>query len=254
MPIMTGNIMKKLTLAALALTVSTSFNLFAYDGDYEQGVFQLNRGEFKAAIEEFTPLLTEEYAPAQYQMALIYLNGYGVIKDKQKALELIIKAAEQNYPEALFNLSVFYTEGDLVKKNLKTAFKYMEKAANKNLPSAQFNLGVMFANGEGTPKDPTRAARWYEKAARQNYVFAQFNLALMYFEGKGVRLNLQESYIWNIIAAKSGYEPAIKSKAMDERNLGLRDIQIANDIAEKRYQQILDQVDLRTKMLSEKIL
>ncbi|GHE99950.1 tetratricopeptide repeat protein [Thalassotalea profundi] len=246
--------MKKLTLAALALTVTTSFNVFAFTGDYELGVFQLNRGEFKAAIEEFTPLLAEEYAPAQYQMALIYLNGHGVKKDEQKALELIMKAADQNYPDALFNLSVIYSEGRLVKKDLKKAFEYMQKAANKNLPSAQFNLGVMFANGEGTPKDPTRAARWYEKAARQNYVFAQFNLALMYFEGKGVRLSLQESYIWNIIAAKSGYEPAIKSKAMDERNLGLKDIQIAREIAEKRYKQILEQVDSRTKMLSKSVL
>ena len=249
-----GKIMKKLTLLTLVLTVSTSINAFAFDGDYDLGVFQLNRGEFKAAISEFTPLLAEEYAPAQYQMAMVYLNGYGVRKNKDKALELIKQAAAQNYPDALFNLSVLYTEGELVKKNLKTAFNYMKKAANKNMPSAQFNLGVMFANGEGTPVDPSRAARWYEKAARQNYVLAQYNLALMYFEGKGVRLNLQESYIWNTIAAKSGYTPAMKSRAMDESKLGLKDIQIARDIAEKRYQQILEQVDLRTQELTKKPL
>ncbi|XQW84790.1 tetratricopeptide repeat protein [Thalassotalea piscium] len=243
--------MKKLTLFALALTLSTSLNVFAFDGDYKLGVFQLNRGEFKAAIKEFTPLVAEEYSPAQYQMALIYLNGYGVPKDKNKALELIVKAAEQNYPEALFTLSVFYSEGDLVKKDLKKAFEYMTKAANKHLPSAQFNLGVMYANGEGTPVDSTRAARWYEKAAKQNYVLAQYNLALMYFEGKGVRLSLQESYIWNIIAAKSGYEPAIKSRDMDEHKMGTKDIQTAREIAEKRYLQILEQVELRTKMLTE---
>lgn len=250
---MTGYIMKKFTLIALALAITTSFNAAAFDGDYKLGVFQLNRGEFKAAIEEFTPLLSQEYAPAQYQMALIYLNGYGVKKDKPKALELIMKAAEQNYPEALFNLSVFYTEGELVKKDLKKAFDYMSKAAKKDLASAQFNLGVMFANGEGTPKDPSRAARWYEKAAKQNYVLAQFNLALMYFEGEGVRMSLQESYIWNIIAAKSGYEPAIKSREMDERKMGLKDIQIAREIAENRYQQILEQIDLRTEMYSKEV-
>lgn len=252
-PTITGSIMKKLTLVALALAVSTSFNIMAFDGDYEHGVFQLNRGEFKAAIDEFTPLLKEKYAPAQFQMALIYLNGYGVKKDKNKALELIKEAAEQNYPEALFNLSLLYSEGELVKKDLKQAFTYMKKAADKNLPNAQFNLGVMFANGEGTPVDPTRAARWYEKAANQNFVLAQFNLALMYFEGKGVRMNLQESYIWNTIAAKSGYVPAIKSRDMDERNLGMRDIKAAREIADKRYQQILEQVDLRTKMLTENL-
>ncbi|MGB1198228.1 MAG: tetratricopeptide repeat protein [Thalassotalea sp.] len=246
--------MKKLALLAFALTVSTSASVFAFDGDYEKGLFQLNRGEFKAAINEFTPLLAEEYAPAQYQMALIYLNGYGVKKDKSKALELIKKAAKQNYADALFNLAVQHTEGNLVKKDLKLAFKYMQKAANKNLPSAQFNLGVMFANGEGTPIDPTRAARWYEKAARQNYVLAQFNLALMYFEGKGVRLDIMESYIWNTIAAKSGYMPAIKSRNMDERKLGVKDIQLARATAEKRYNQIIEQIDLRTQKLSKNTL
>ncbi|WP_448569409.1 tetratricopeptide repeat protein [Thalassotalea ganghwensis] len=243
--------MKTISLAALSLALVLNLPAQAFDGDYELGMFELNRGEFKAAIAQFTPLLEEEYAPAQYQMGQIYLNGYGVSKDPQKAVELITKAAMQNYPEALFNLSVMHSEGTLVQKDLKAAFEYMKKAADKNLPSAQFNLGVMYANGEGVPKDSYRAVRWYEKAARQNYPLAQFNLALMYFEGNGVKPSVIESYIWNTIAAKSGYEPAIKSRDMDERKLSIEDIKEARAAAEKRYQQILVQVDLRTKMLSE---
>ncbi len=74
-------------------------------------------------------------------MAKIYLYGYGTVKNNDKALELMKKAAGQNYPDALFALSVIYTEGVLVEKDLNKAFELMEKAAMKELPSAQFNLG-----------------------------------------------------------------------------------------------------------------
>ena len=97
--------MKTKTLIALLLTTVISSPAFSFAGDLELGIFQLNRGEFKAAIEEFSPLVDEGYAPAQYQMALIYQNGYGVRKDPQKAFDLFSLAASQNYPEALFDLS-----------------------------------------------------------------------------------------------------------------------------------------------------
>ena len=226
----------------------------AFEGDYELGVFQLNRGEFKAAIAEFEPLIEQQYAPAQYQMGLIYLNGWGVLKDEAKALEYIKQAADQNYAEALFNLSTIYTEGELVNQDLKKAFTLMKKAADRDLPSAQFNLGVMYANGQGITKDARKAAHWYELAAKQNFPLAQFNLALMYYEGVGVKQSHEKSYLWNIIAAKSGYKQAITSRDMDERNLSIKQIEEVREKAEKLYSQILEQVDLRTKELTQKSL
>jgi len=243
----------KRTFSSILLSLTLiSGSVSAFEGDYELGVFQLNRGEFKAAIAEFEPLLKQQYAPAQYQMGLVYLNGWGVIKNKEKALEFIKQSAEQSYPEALFNLSTIYTDGELVEQDLKMAFTLMKKAADKSLPSAQFNLGVMYANGQGAPKDARRAAHWYELAAKQNFPLAQFNLALMYYEGIGVKQSHEKSYLWNIIAAKSGYKQAITSRDMDERNLSIKQIEEVRTQAEKLYSQILEQVDLRTKELSQK--
>jgi len=244
--------MKKALTSLLLSTMLIGSSAIAFEGDYDLGVFQLNRGEFKAAIAEFEPLLEQQYAPAQYQMGLIYLNGWGVLKNEDEALKYIRMAADQNYAEALFNLSTIYTEGKLVEQDLKKAFMLMKKAADRDLPSAQFNLGVMFANGQGTPKDARRAAHWYELAAKQNFPLAQFNLALMYYEGIGVKQSHEKSYMWNIIAAKSGYKQAIKSRDMDERNLSIKQIENVREQAEKLYSQILEQVDLRTKELSQK--
>lgn len=242
--------MKKLTLLALSFALFTQNAV--YSADLDQGIYELNRGEFKAAIAEFEPLVAQEYAPAQYQMALIYLNGYGVVKNTSKAVDLLHLAASQNEPDALFDLSLLYSEGEVVEKDLKTAYALMEKAANLDLPRAQFNLGVMLFNGEGVERNYLQASRWYQKAADQNYALAQFNLALMYFEGKGVAKSTQMSYVWNIIAAKNGYKMAEKSRDMDEYKLSVDDIKTNREKADAIYRKILDQRELKLRKLSYK--
>jgi len=237
--------MKKSVLSLMLLSLSTAHSAFA--NDLELGIYQLNRGEFKAAINEFKPLVVEGYAPAQYQMGLIYLNGNGVRKDPGQAFELFSLAADQNYPDAQFQLAVMYTDGIGVKQNKKMAFELTEKAAKKGLASAEFNLGVMYYNGEGVVKNYLIASRWYQKAANQNYALAQFNLALMYYEGKGVEKDIEKSYIWNTISARNGYVQAQKSRDMDERDLSVEQIEKSRARADDMYRKIMMQVDLKTK-------
>jgi TPR repeat protein len=239
--------MKKSVFTLFGLFMLNSASSFAFHGDLDQGIYELNRGEFKAAIAQFQPLVVQESSPAQYQMALIYLNGYGIKKDPNKAFELLSLSSSQNYPDALFTLSLMYSEGDVVDKDLKTAFSLMERAAIKNLPSAQFNLGVMYFNGTGTTKDNKKAARWYETAAKQNYALAQFNLALMYSEGLGVDKSIELSYIWNIIAASNGYDDARKSRDIDAQTLSNLQISEARATADRFYQQIIEQKELKAK-------
>ncbi|MFT5758258.1 MAG: TPR repeat protein [Alteromonadaceae bacterium] len=244
--------MKTITCLSVLLSILLSFSASSFDADLELGIFKLNKGEFKAAIEKFEPLVLEGYSPAQYQMALIYQNGYGVQKDQQKAFELFSLAASQNYPDALFNLAVMYSEGKVVDKNLTTAFVLYEKAANKGLASAQFNIGVAYYNGEGVQKDYLKASRWYRKAAEQNYALAQFNLALMYFEGQGVPKSTENSYIWNIISSYNGYVPADKSRIIDESKLNGDQIQQARDEANRIYKNILAQEEIKNKEANKK--
>jgi TPR repeat protein len=239
--------MKKTAYALFCLSLISSTSSFAYQGDLDQGIYELNRGSFKAAISEFEPLVAQEYSPAQYHMALIYLNGYGVKKDSKKAFELLSLSSAQNYPDALFSLSLMYSEGEVVKKDLKTAFALMERAATRNLVDAQFNLGVMYFNGSGTYKDYNKAARWYKTAAKQNYALAQFNLALMYFEGLGVEKSIEMSYVWNIISASNGYDKARKSRDMDALKLTNLEINEAREKADRLYTQLIEQEELKNK-------
>ncbi len=232
----------------LTLTLLSSFSVLSQGNDLEQGIYELNRGQFKAAIEQFRPLVSEGYAPAQYQMALVHLNGYSVRKDGMKALKLFRLSAAQNYPDAQFELALIYTEGKLVKQDLKMAFELTNKAAKKELASAQFNLAVMYATGSGIKQDDFKASRWYQRAANQNYALAQYNLALLYSEGKGVEKSTELSYIWNTIASWNGYPNAEKSSLMDERNLSKVKIEKSLEKANDIYQKIKEQQKLKAKM------
>lgn len=238
--------MKK-TLSILMLAGASLISSAAFSGDLKQGIYELNRGQFHLAKAEFEPLIAEGYAPAQYQMALMHLNGWGTKKDALKAFELFTLAADQNYPDAQFELSVMYSEGNPIVKDEKKAFELTKAAAAKGLASAQFNLGVMYANGTGTYKDYQNAAKSYEKAAKQNYALAQFNLALLYYDGLGVEKSLEQSYIWNSIAARNGYEPAERSLLLDERNMGMAKIKEGREKADTLYRNLIAQAEIRAK-------
>ena len=233
------------------LTLLSSFSVLSQGNDLEQGIYELNRGQFKAAIEQFRPLVNEGYAPAQYQMALVYLHGYSVPKDGMKALELFQLSAAQNYPDAQFELALIYSAGKLVKQDLKKSFEFTNKAAQKNLPSAQYNLAVMYANGTGIKQDDFKASRWYQRAANQNYALAQFNLALLYSEGKGVEKSTELSFVWNTIASWNGYPNAEKSRLIDERDLSSNKIESSIEKASDIYKKIREQQKIKAKMAKE---
>lgn len=235
-------------IRTLIFLLLSSFSTLSHSNDLELGIYELNRGEFHAAIEQFRPLVAEGYAPAQYQMGIVYQHGYGVIKNGMKALELFELSANQNYSDAQFELALIYSEGKLVQQDLKKAYQLTHKAAKKGLASAQFNLAVMLANGTGTDQDDFKASRWYQSAADQNHALAQYNLALLYSEGKGVEKSTEMSLVWNTIASWNSYPDADKSRLFDERVLSKAKIETARDKANKIYNKIIEQENIKAEM------
>ncbi len=241
-------------IVPLIFLLLSSFSTLSQGNDLELGVYELNRGEFHAAIEQFRPLVAEGYAPAQYQMAIVYQQGYGVAKNGMKALELFRLAAEQNYSDAQFELALIYSEGKLVPQDLKKAYRLTHKAAKKGLANAEFNLAVMFANGTGVKQDYFKASRWYQHAADQNYALAQYNLALLYSEGKGVEKSTEMSLVWNTIASWNSYPDANQSRLLDERQLSTAKKNDAIEKANQIYKKIIDQEKLKAEMAQKKDL
>ncbi len=114
-----------LTLAILLGGVGTSWG-----ADYEKGLAAANSGDFETALREMKPLAEMGHAGAQFNLGIMYNNGFGVVQDDKRAAGWFTLAAEQ---------------GDA---------------------NAQWTLGMMYANGkEGVIKDYVYAHMWFNVVA-----------------------------------------------------------------------------------------
>ena len=63
-------------------------------------LYEVRYGEYLKAVEWYRKAVEQDNAEAQYRLGEMYLSSRGVVKDNEKARELIQKAAEQGYKEA----------------------------------------------------------------------------------------------------------------------------------------------------------
>jgi len=151
--------MKKL-LILLLLVPSLSWG-----ADFQKGLTAAKQGDYATALKEWTPLAKQGMAEAQYNLGIIYDNGFGVVQNYQTAVKWYTLAAEQGYASAQYNLGKKYEKGEGVLQNYKTAAKWFTLAAEQGDVKAQHNLGSMYGNGWGVIQDNIYAHMWYNIAA-----------------------------------------------------------------------------------------
>ncbi len=130
------------------------------------------------------------------------------IKSEILTYEKTRKAADAGDATAQFNLGIIYANGYGVTQEYDQAAYWFRKAAEKGDDAAQFNLGVMYASGQGVPQNYAEAVSWYHKAARQGNTNAHVNLGVMYAIGQGVAQNYDQAAYWFSSAAENGDDDA----------------------------------------------
>jgi TPR repeat protein len=148
------------------------------------------------------------YAPAQVNLAVIYINGWGTAQNYGAALNWLTAAAKQGHPSAYANLGILYLNGWGVRRDYDEARKLLELAAKAGNSLAQSNLGYLYDRGLGVVQDYALAAHWYHLAAESGYALGQHNLAVMFLRGQGVRQSYQEAFHWFEKAAQQGHTGA----------------------------------------------
>lgn len=129
---------------------------------------------------------------AQFQYALILIDGRQVKKDEKKAQVLLQAAAEAGNPLAQFNLAQLLLEQDPGEAGLTRAVLYYQKAAETGLADAQYAMAQIYANGAGgKTKDDTEARKLLVLAAQQNYDTAQLDLGQWLIDGRGGKRDLK---------------------------------------------------------------
>ncbi|MCH8325869.1 MAG: sel1 repeat family protein, partial [Bacteroidetes bacterium] len=119
-----------------------------------------NIKSYKEAISIYDKVIriAPENTKAQFQLGYLYNNG----RDYQKSFYWFEKAAEQGVAAAQYNLGIIYADGYGVLKDNKEAITWYKKAANQGYAKAQYDLGVLYSKGELVLKDYKEAITWYE--------------------------------------------------------------------------------------------
>ena len=154
-------------IAALCAGFTLGLTAPAWAG-FDEGVAAYKRGDYAATLRELRPLAEQGNANAQFNLGLLYYNGWGVPQVYAKAVKWFRKAAEQGKAKAQSYLGLMYYDGWGVPQDYAEAVKWFRKAAEQGDTGGQYNLGGMYYNGHGVPQDYVQAHMWYNLVASQD--------------------------------------------------------------------------------------
>ncbi|MDR0543856.1 MAG: sel1 repeat family protein [Odoribacteraceae bacterium] len=118
------------TRTFITMLLSMSFLLPACnraEGWFEKGVQEHKKGNLAESVKWMQKAADANYAKAQTQLAMMYMEGEGVEKDNARAIELFGKAARQGESLALLNLGLCHANGDGVQQNDSIALAYFRE-------------------------------------------------------------------------------------------------------------------------------
>lgn len=189
-------------LAGLFLVVLFTTRVVA--GSFEDGIGALDRADYNAAVKSFEKSVSEGNIEALYQLAVIHLDGPPSLRDRQRTVSLLTRAAAKNHADAQYILGVLHFEGIKGKGDPRAAAAWFEKAAIQGHPQAAYNLAVLLDEGNGVAKDSRRAVALYRQAANGGVLEAEHTLGSMLAFGRGARRDLVEGGMWLELALEGG--------------------------------------------------
>lgn len=180
--------------------------------DYESGRHQEARRVFESLARRHVPV-------AEFNLALMHLQGDVPKPDRVHARRLLERAAGGGFVTAQLLLAQqLENAGFGGRRDIVAANRWYEKAALAGSVEGQVAMGTAYYLGRGATKDPALAAQWYREAAKGGDIGAMYLLASMYEQGDGVERDLRLARYWYEAAARGGDEAAPgKVKELDSR-------------------------------------
>ncbi|MEH6631265.1 MAG: tetratricopeptide repeat protein [Halopseudomonas aestusnigri] len=162
---------------------------------------------------EFTPNLAIADTSSEHtQSEVEFQKAISALKagDRDLAVSVLTKLAEQAHVEAQYELAtIYFKERGGPEGKGKEAYRWYRLAAEKGHAKAQHKLGLIASVGMFGLKSTEVAIKWYDKAAKQGLVEAQHDLGVFYV--KYFTRNYVHSYAWLLIASLNGH-PAAENK------------------------------------------
>ena len=148
---------------------------------------------------------SKEHPAAAYKLGELYLQGEIIRKNTQKALDLFKDAAQKGYLKALYQLGSMYQEGAHVKKDADVAIKYLTKASEDGDSNSMYLLGNLYLFDKG---DFIKAQNYLRDAYKKDHIDATYLLGELYFKNNFVKADYKISIKYLSIADKVGHPEA----------------------------------------------
>ncbi|MEJ2313170.1 MAG: toll/interleukin-1 receptor domain-containing protein, partial [Gemmatimonadales bacterium] len=177
----------------------------------EQGVAAYDAQDYAAALPFLVRAAEKDDPEAQYTLGRMYVNGYGVVKDVDRAHELFQASADQGHPGGQVGMGYLYLTGQAVEYDDEEAARWYRLAADQGFAAGQASLAFMYQAGRGVAVDTAESVRLYQLAANQEHAPAQFTLGYLHQYGLGVEKDAEEAVRWYTAAAEQGDTIAVKN-------------------------------------------
>jgi TPR repeat protein len=199
-----------------------------------------SNADYERVAEILEGLAERDVPLAQYRLGLMYLEGQGVVRSEESAMDWLSRAVELDYVDAVPPLATLYLQrgedaatledgvewyqraadldqaeaqailgsyyytGTAVEQDVRRGVRLLTLAGDGGDPRAQSNLGYAYATGTGVDQNDEEAFRWYLAAAENGLVRAQAAIGLFYEIGRGTEVDIPESVRWYLNAFDGG--------------------------------------------------
>jgi TPR repeat protein len=154
-----------------------------------EAIADCRAGKFTKAIPVLKKYAAENDIGATYVLANLYLDGLGIEKSEEAAIELLSKNIAGGHTPSMVRLGLIKE-----KKSPAEALQLYRQASSGNDSMAHLKLGDIFENGLlDTRANPKLAFKYYDRAHQNKDVLGTYHVARCYDQGIGVSPNAIES-------------------------------------------------------------
>ncbi len=124
---------------------------------------------FDASVSDLSPAAENGDRRAQFVLAHMYHQGYGVAQNQGMAIQWYCRAAVRGQPDAMYWTGHMHENGDGVLRDKDLAKAWYELSAQLGNPFAQLKLGQGYLRGGLVEKDPGQAYLWLSMAVGHSF-------------------------------------------------------------------------------------
>ncbi len=171
------------------------------------------------AVAILEPLVKRNNPDALNLYSLLCLKNHVAGCSAKDAEAMLLKSAKLGSNAAQYNLAILYMQGHGIEQSRFKAQRWLKKAAKAGHPAAQYSLGKLHLTGAGVRRDASKGWKLVKLASNQGVSPAQYDLAETYSAPRKYSRSVaaevrhhvssrSEARQLMMSAAKAGYPPA----------------------------------------------